>query len=434
MSNSRKFNKLSTLALLPGLLMLGQANANSYFTDSVNDNIVESGDLLTVLLPATGLFASWMHDDAEGAKQIVYSTATTQIIINSAKNTVGRKRPNGSGWKSFPSGHAGGAFSGAAFLQTRYGSSWGIPAYALATATAASRIHGNRHYAGDVLGGASIAFLVNQYFVSPYHVPGVSFNAAKTEDGLSIGVTLTGEAFDNEREQQKAKPVEKPLKHRFEFGVGANLADSSGELFANEYLSNSTIVDDIQPFAYVKYQYEIADHQSLEIEFSPNETRRTGTVAKAFDVDGNTFNSGEEVYTAYQHWMLGANLYKGFDTINKFDFKVGMGLYAHRFGFVAEKANVEDSTASEEYWRLMPSFTLKGAYSITDQLSAVANTQYQVWSGDNYFLAEAGVNYQINRAWEVGMKYGYSQTQLKNNIFNSKYSGDLVTLNFVNRF
>ncbi len=69
---------------LPALLVIAPlTNANSppsepnEITRTINSDIVEAGDMLQILLPAAGLFAAWMYDDAEGAKQLVYATAST---------------------------------------------------------------------------------------------------------------------------------------------------------------------------------------------------------------------------------------------------------------------------------------------------------------------------------------------------------------------
>ncbi|MEH6454056.1 MAG: phosphatase PAP2 family protein [Psychromonas sp.] len=426
--------KLLPFTVLPSLFFAPHVLSDSYFTGSTNDSFVEAGDMLTIMLPATGLFASWMYDDFEGTKQVVFSTATTQLIIEGTKQTVGRKRPNGSGWKSFPSGHAGGAFSGAAFLQSRYGAAWGIPAYSLATVAAVSRVHGNRHYVGDVVGGASIAFLVNQFFVSPYQAEGVKFSAEKTDDGYAVGVRVSNDAFDQERDKSNVTVFQKKLKHRFELGIGANLSDSSGQVFADRYLETTDVVDESQPFAYINYQYTLENFNELEIEFLPFETRRTGVVKEAFVVDGYTFNPGDEVYTAYQHAMLGSNVYKGFKPIYGFDYKVGLGMYVHRVGLVAEDANKDDSTVEEDHWRAMVSGTAKGNYSITDDFSLLAKFQYHFWEDDTYMLAEAGINYAINHEWDVGFKYGYSESKFKDANFSAEYDADTLVLTFANRF
>ncbi|MEH6452575.1 MAG: phosphatase PAP2 family protein [Psychromonas sp.] len=426
--------KIFKLSLLSSLLISSSAFSESYFTGSTNDSVVEAGDMIQILIPATGLFATWMYDDLEGAKQLTYSLGTTVLTVQGLKYVVGRNRPNNSAWNSFPSGHTAAAFSGASFLQSRYGASWGIPAYTAATFVGVSRIHGNRHYAGDVVAGAGTAFLINQFFVSPYQMEGVQFNAQKTDGGFAINVNVSNDAFDQEREVNKIQVFAKPLKHRIELGIGSNLSDSSGEAFADRYLDISDAVDEYQPFAYVNYQLSLENNNQLEIEFLPSETRRTGVVKEAFTVDGYTFNPGDEVLTAYQHWMLGSNVYKGFNSMNGFDFKVGLGMYVHRISFVAEDANTNDDTLSEEDWKAMVAGTVKGSYAITKKFSLLAKLQYHFWEDDSYQFAEAGINYAINSEWDIGLMYGYSETKLKDSVFNTEYSAELLTFTFANRF
>ncbi|WP_047043289.1 phosphatase PAP2 family protein [Vibrio mexicanus] len=161
--------KKTLQATLIGLTLCSTASyADNAITQTVTDDHVVAGDFIQIALPATGLFAAWLNDDAEGVKQLTYSLATTVGIVQAGKFAVGRLRPNASNNASFPSGHTAAAFSGAAFLQSRYGAKWGIPAYLAASYVGVSRIHGNRHYADDVLAGAGIAFLTNQFFVSRY--------------------------------------------------------------------------------------------------------------------------------------------------------------------------------------------------------------------------------------------------------------------------
>lgn len=72
---------------------------------------------------------------------------------------VRRKRPdNGSGF-SFPSGHASVTFASAAVLQERLGWKAGVPAYAVATYVAASRIQARRHNLSDVVFGAAVGIV-----------------------------------------------------------------------------------------------------------------------------------------------------------------------------------------------------------------------------------------------------------------------------------
>ncbi|WP_028862711.1 phosphatase PAP2 family protein [Psychromonas aquimarina] len=426
-------NKFFTIGLLTSVIFPSAAFSANNIEYSVNDSIVEAGDMVQILVPVTGLFAAWMHDDMEGAKQLTYSTFSTQLIIHGTKNTVGRKRPNGSSWNSFPSGHTGAAFSGAAFLQSRYGSEWGIPAYAAASFVGASRIYGNYHFAGDVTAAAGIAFLMNQYFVSPYRMEGVYFNAQPTNDGFALGVTVMNNAFDKKESRKVNKLRRTPIKHRLELGIGANLTDSAAESGVDQYLYDAQLVDKLQPFAYVNYQYALENNNEFELEFNPNETRRSGIVSEDFEFDGQSFSRGQEVFSAFRHWMLGSNLYKGLQVTDNLEINVGLGMYVHMFGFDASKEGSTE-TASDQYWRAMPSGTLKGKYSITPALSTLAKVQCQFWENDSYLAAEAGINYQINREWDMGLKYAYSKTTLENSQAKSSYSGNAVILTFANHF
>lgn len=417
------------------LLMCPFVVSSNAINDSVDDNIVETGDMVQILLPAAGYFAAWMHNDPEGAKQLTYSTLSTQAAIHGMKQAVGRKRPNENSWNSFPSGHTGAAFSGAAFLQSRYGAEWGIPAYAAATFVGASRIHGNRHYAGDVVAGAGIAFLMNQYFVSPYRAEGVYFNAQPAAAGLALGVTLTSDVFNKPKDVSKSRKVlSKKTNHRLELGVGVNVADSSSKVGATNYLSDSNVIDELQPFSYINYGYQLTNDNEFELEFSPNETRRRGIVKQDIKLGGKTFTQGEEVLTAYRHWLLGSNVYKGFKVNKDFNLAVGLGLYVHMFGLDVALDQDNGKSVSQTHWRTMPSISAKSQYFMTKQVSAIAKTQYQSWANDSYLSAEIGLNYQLNPAWDVGFKYNYAQTELGNATLSGKYDANMFTFTFANRF
>jgi membrane-associated phospholipid phosphatase len=69
------------------------------------------------------------------------------------KIAVGRTRPNGEP-RSFPSGHASASFATAMVLEDHYGWKVGVPAFAAAAYTAASRLTDNKHWASDVVFGA----------------------------------------------------------------------------------------------------------------------------------------------------------------------------------------------------------------------------------------------------------------------------------------
>ena len=81
------------------------------------------------------------------------------IAVNSLKYSIGRLRPDGTSYNSFPSGHTATAFMTASMLHMEYGwrSPWfSIGGYAAAAVTGVSRIMNNRHWMTDVVAGAAI--------------------------------------------------------------------------------------------------------------------------------------------------------------------------------------------------------------------------------------------------------------------------------------
>ena len=79
----------------------------------------------------------------------------SQAITAGVKLSVGRTRPDGTMY-SFPSGHSSVTFASATVLQRNFGWKVGVPAYALASYVAASRIQEKRHFLSDVAFGAAI--------------------------------------------------------------------------------------------------------------------------------------------------------------------------------------------------------------------------------------------------------------------------------------
>ena len=93
---------------------------------------------------------------------------TNGILTEGMKRGFGRKRPNGSCCKSFPSGHTSHSFTIATIVNELYGNQMGVAAYCLAVLVAASRINDNKHYLSDVLFGAGLGTAVGSGFALAY--------------------------------------------------------------------------------------------------------------------------------------------------------------------------------------------------------------------------------------------------------------------------
>ncbi|WP_428775291.1 phosphatase PAP2 family protein [Vibrio sp.] len=405
--------------------------------ESIGDSIVDAGDVLVLAIPATGYFAAWLHDDFEGAKQLTLSGLVTQGIVEVTKDTVGRYRPNsdiaGGSYKSFPSGHSAGAFSGAAFLQSRYGSAWGIPAYLGATFVAASRVHGRRHYTDDVLAGAGIAFLINQYFVSPYSNEGISGGIYPNEDGgFTMGVTIPTNALQYDQNAKRGNgELRRPNRHRFELNIGFNMTDSLGEAGAKDLMPNSQLVDDHQPFSTVVYEYQLDKQNSLELEFSPNETRRFGTLAAPLEVGGKQYQAGDDLYVAFKQWGLGGSYYHHYPINDRLQLSAGAGLYAYWVELETDYLT-GGLYANEGDVQFMPSISGKASYRLIGDLSAILMARYQTLTGNQVRMIETGLNYELNPDWDFSLKYGYSKAEWDST--RATYHTDSVILGFANRF
>jgi membrane-associated phospholipid phosphatase len=81
------------------------------------------------------------------------------------KEIVGRTRPNGQDDKSFPSGHASNAFALATVAERHYGWKVGVAAYGLAGLVGLSRLEQNAHFLSDVIGGATLGYIVGRTVV-----------------------------------------------------------------------------------------------------------------------------------------------------------------------------------------------------------------------------------------------------------------------------
>lgn len=150
----KRFVRASTVVLLATL-----AGAMA----AADDTVERLGDIGSIVVPASGLVAAAAHKDGKGALQLVEAYSAAMAVVYVLKPIVDRQRPDGGG-QSFPSGHSASAFAGAAFLQRRYGWSYGAPAYAVAAFVGYSRVEAKRHWTSDVIAGGAIGIASNLVF------------------------------------------------------------------------------------------------------------------------------------------------------------------------------------------------------------------------------------------------------------------------------
>lgn len=124
----------------------------------VGGTIVQLGaPLLTYALGRAFGKPALTHVSSDLFRAQVLAQGVTQGFKYGARRT----RPDGSSL-SFPSGHAASSFATATVLERHFGWKVGIPAYAVASYVAASRISENRHYLSDVIFGATVGLVAGR--------------------------------------------------------------------------------------------------------------------------------------------------------------------------------------------------------------------------------------------------------------------------------
>jgi len=132
--------------------------------------IQDIGDYAQHAPAITALITMLAKKDQKGFWQFAKSYGTTLGATYILKYAINKPRPDGAtDGHAFPSGHTAVAFSGASFLQRRYGWEYGIPAYAIAGFVAYSRLEGlnDRHDGWDVLGGILVGIGSTYLFTTP---------------------------------------------------------------------------------------------------------------------------------------------------------------------------------------------------------------------------------------------------------------------------
>lgn len=154
--------------ILPVITYAQNGSPTEIRTETTIENI---GNLAQHAPTLTSLIVVLAKKDKKGFWQLTKSYGTTLALTYILKYSINKPRPDGAtDGHAFPSGHTAGAFSGASFLQRRYGYKFGIPAYAVAGFVAYSRLEGlhDRHDGWDILAGAVVGIGSTYLFTTPY--------------------------------------------------------------------------------------------------------------------------------------------------------------------------------------------------------------------------------------------------------------------------
>ena len=119
---------------------------------------------------------------------LVSANIVAQTLTGAVKMSVRRGRPDGTQF-SFPSGHTSVSFASATVLQRHFGWKAGVPAYAMASYVAASRIHDKRHFLSDVAFGAAVGIVSGWTVTMGHGEAQVTMTPVASPGGAGLSLT-----------------------------------------------------------------------------------------------------------------------------------------------------------------------------------------------------------------------------------------------------
>ena len=152
-----------------------------------NNNLEKAGDVVLFALPAATLATSLIVGDTKGSWQFAKGLLLTEGVTYGLKLLVNKPRPDLSDKNSFPSGHTSTTFHSASFIHRRYGITYAIPAYALASFTGLTRIYAEKHHGFDVLVGAVIGIGSTYLFTTPYQQEHMQLTFSSGDENYLMG-------------------------------------------------------------------------------------------------------------------------------------------------------------------------------------------------------------------------------------------------------
>jgi len=126
----------------------------------------------------------WSHMGLD----LLRAQIVSQTFVHAIKYSVRRDRPTGE-CCSFPSGHAATAFAAAAVIERHFGYRGSLPAMAIATYVATSRLHDNRHFLSDVVFGAALGTATGWTVVGRHGRSSYSLMPVPVRGGFAVQLT-----------------------------------------------------------------------------------------------------------------------------------------------------------------------------------------------------------------------------------------------------
>ena len=412
---------------LLGSLCLCFSQASSAASDQ---DIVDAGDALQYLLPASAYLGTIIAKDKEGAIMYTKSLVTQGVIVAAGKEIAHKFRPQGESTKSYPSGHTAAAFSGASFLYTRYGKVYGIPAYALAAFTGYSRVVADAHHVDDVLSGMSVGLFSNWFWVSPHESRVVAYPSVYN-DKYYLNLKIS-------EDPGKKKKADRSERGKYRYSLYFGPADQRNNVVKSPNDSSGTAFNlvsfsernDPTTTATVQFDARLDKKSELRFLIEPFEARDIGQFSSPVNFAGTTFAANTDTYSRYRLTDIRLQYQYNLLPESKWDFKIGAALSAQRT--VVELATTEDppaNSAKVDDWTLLPLLHVEAAYNIDTNMALIAEGNWISTSNDEHLDASLMFNYMFDRHWDAGIGYAEYQRETDTSELFNRAEYNIVVLN-----
>lgn len=362
-------------------------------------DIEKMGDLFQIALPTAALSASYFLEDNKtpenlSYKQFVKSFASGFAATHIMKLTLKKKRPNENNSSSFPSGHTFAAFSGAAFIQSRFGSTYGVPAFLLAGFVGYSRVKSLNHFADDVLAGASIGYLFNEFYTK--------------ENNLEIGVAATNEL--------KAIVVKAPIEetHKTHNKNRLNMEFLIGPTYMQSILLNDAknakfelhnLQSDVNHnyTSMVTLNYGLASKDKISFTMMPYEHIAKGQLAQDIQFDGISFQKDEQLSFDWVHYGLDLEYLKEIFQLGNFKAQTGLGLLLN-FGEITVASLERQFSYKSQKIEAIGNILLNGIFKLNSKNQIASKINWYNDTATKYLKFDLTYSHELNTDWSGVIK------------------------------
>ena len=385
--------------------------------DASDEDIVEAGDVLQLVLPLGALGATFIADDKEGRWQFAKSFGAGWLTTRALKLIADKSRPNSGNKESFPSGHTFGAFSGAAFIDTRYGHLWGIPAYMAATFVGASRVVGDAHFLDDVIAGGSIAMFSNWAYATPFEGPVTLTPAMFSDDGFGVQVHFADAANKTPVSRTYAKSEKSRYPQwRYSLAFGPAFLEKneiraprgSGTSFdLNSFRKDE---DPVTTAAGI-LEVDLDSRNELMLMVQPFESRDSGRFNTPVSFGGQTFPANTDTNSRYLKYDVAGRWRYNLAPDGPWGARLGAGINAQIIE--VELATVNRTVGAEvKDYSVLPYLSGELSYQFTSKVDALLYAEGIAMSSDVILDTGFSMGYRFNEHWDASLGYTYYKRQI----------------------